>query len=444
MNLAAESHSMLRMGEENTSAHTPPTTDDMDRLVCIALNDARLAEDLRNQLGFFGFATRILGSWSELGDAAGVARRTIALLDAEDLGASNGCSATMRDLKTAHPEQFRLVYLAASDSFEVRLAAVRAGGDAFFAVPLEIARLIDKLDSLFGSGTRDPYHVLVVNDDPDEVSTYAHILQSEGMITSVVSDPRNLFPVLIESKPESILMDMHMAEWDGIELTQLIRQQEIFIGIPIIFISREKDIEKRLAAIGYGGDDFVSKPVVPRYLGALLRLRAARTRHMRYFMERDSLTGLLNHSNLREMLVAELKRAERIGSDLCFCMIDIDLFKSVNDSYGHLTGDRVLKSLARLLQERLRTTDVLGRYGGEEFGVVLFDTTLEDAEQIMNEIRESFARIRQLFQGREFYVSFSCGIASYPAYTSVGELVEAADRALYDAKERGRNRVETS
>ncbi len=443
MNLAAESPTILAMENENSAAHSPSPADDMERLVCIALSDAELAADLSDQLGFFGFSIRRLDAWSELRQYTDASRRMIALLDAESLGADADRAAAMRELKVSLPEQLRVVYLAASDSFEVRLAAVRAGGDAFFAVPLEISRLIDKLDNLFGSSGRDPYHVLVVNDDPDEVSTYAHILQSEGMITSVVSDPRNLFPVLIESKPELILMDMHMDEWDGIELTQLIRQQEIFIGIPIIFVSSEKDIEKRLAAIGYGGDDFVSKPVVPRYLGALLRLRAARTRHMRYFMERDSLTGLLNHSNLREMLTAELKRAERIGSGLCFCMIDIDHFKSVNDSYGHLTGDRVLKSLARLLQDRLRKTDVLGRYGGEEFGVVLFDTSLEYAEQIMNEIRESFARIRQLFQGREFYVTFSCGIASYPAFETVGELVEAADRALYEAKERGRDQVVT-
>jgi diguanylate cyclase (GGDEF)-like protein len=165
---------------------------------------------------------------------------------------------------------------------------------------------------------------------------------------------------------------------------------------------------------------------------------------MRFFMERDSLTGLLNHSNLREKLADELQRAERRGQSLCFAMIDIDNFKAVNDTYGHLTGDRVLKSLARLLQERLRRTDVIGRYGGEEFGIILFDTTGTDAARIMGEVRESFSRVRQQAGERDFYVTFSCGIARFPACRSVNELTEAADGALYEAKEAGRNLVVTA
>ncbi|TVQ39603.1 MAG: diguanylate cyclase [Spirochaetaceae bacterium] len=416
-------------------------TDSGQRLVCIAIADPAAAADLSDQLGFFGFTTRIAAHWSDLPSVVDTTRTAVVILEAEALERDSKYATAMRDLKDSRPESVFLIYISSSDSFELRLISVRSGGDAFLLRPLEIARLIDKIDSLMGSQDREPYHVLVVNDNPDEVSNYAHILQSDDMITSVVSDPRHLFPVLIEAKPELILIDMHMAGWNGIELTRLIRQQETFIGVPIIFVSSEKDIEKRLEAIGYGGDDFVSKPVVPRYLNALLRLRAARTRHMRFFMERDSLTGLLNHSNLREKLGAELKRAERIGNSLCFCMIDIDHFKSVNDTYGHLTGDRVLKSLARLLHDRLRKTDVVGRYGGEEFGVALFDTGLQQAEKIMNEIRDSFSQIRQQFQGKEFYVSLSCGIGSYPEYRTVGDLIEAADRALYEAKERGRNRV---
>jgi diguanylate cyclase (GGDEF)-like protein len=101
----------------------------------------------------------------------------------------------------------------------------------------------------------------------------------------------------------------------------------------------------------------------------------------------------------------------------------------------------VLKSLSRLLRERLRKTDLIGRYGGEEFGIILLDTTPEAAREILDQIRESFARIRHSAEDRDFYVTLSCGLASYPRYVNVGDLTEAADRALYDAKESGRNRV---
>ena len=165
---------------------------------------------------------------------------------------------------------------------------------------------------------------------------------------------------------------------------------------------------------------------------------------MRFFMERDSLTGLLNHSHLNQSLSKEVQRAERVGRPLCFAMIDLDLFKKVNDSHGHLTGDRVLKSLARYLQDRLRKTDLIGRYGGEEFGIILFNVDIENAKRIMDNIREDFSKIEQEAGERRFHVTFSCGIASYPDFDGPGPLTEAADGALYDAKENGRNQVVTA
>jgi len=161
-------------------------------------------------------------------------------------------------------------------------------------------------------------------------------------------------------------------------------------------------------------------------------------------MERDSLTGLLNHSNLKEQLIRELLRAKRIGAGLCFAMIDLDNFKNVNDTYGHLTGDKVLKTLSKMLQERLRRTDIIGRYGGEEFGVILLNTSVDNAEPIFNEIRENFSQIRHQAEEGEFFVTFSCGVACYPGYTDEGDFTAAADKALYEAKNLGRNRVVVS
>jgi diguanylate cyclase (GGDEF)-like protein len=126
---------------------------------------------------------------------------------------------------------------------------------------------------------------------------------------------------------------------------------------------------------------------------------------------------------------------------MVFAMIDIDHFKSVNYTYGHLTGDRVLKALARLLEERLRRTDVVGRYGGEEFGVILFNIDAENAVRILDDLRESFGRLIQTNGELEFTVTFSCGIADFPLFENDTEIGEAADLALYRAKESGRNRV---
>jgi diguanylate cyclase (GGDEF)-like protein len=160
-------------------------------------------------------------------------------------------------------------------------------------------------------------------------------------------------------------------------------------------------------------------------------------------MERDSLTGLLNHTNLKETLYNELLRAKRTEAKLCFAMIDLDHFKNVNDVHGHMSGDRVLKSLSRLLQDRLRRTDIIGRYGGEEFGVILINTGVVNAKAIMDDIRESFSQIRQASSEGDYYVTFSCGIAGFPDISTAEELNSQADQFLYKAKEEGRNRIVT-
>jgi diguanylate cyclase (GGDEF)-like protein len=130
-----------------------------------------------------------------------------------------------------------------------------------------------------------------------------------------------------------------------------------------------------------------------------------------------------------------------MGISVSFAMIDIDRFKSVNDTYGHLTGDRVIKSLARILQDRLRRSDIIGRYGGEEFGIILFNSDAHQAFLILDDIREAFSRIQQSDGPREFCTTFSCGIADFPRFASPLKMSEVADAALYAAKEGGRNQV---
>jgi diguanylate cyclase (GGDEF)-like protein len=300
---------------------------------------------------------------------------------------------------------------------------------------------MSRIDSLSAGGAREPYHVLVVDDSPQEVADIALILQQAGMVTSVVSEADQVFSVLIETKPDLIIMSAELVGCRGTELAAVIRQQEAFVAVPILFLSSDDDQESSIDAIRVAGDEIMVKPVDPHLLVRSVALRLERFRDMRYFMERDSLTGLLNHTNLKESLATEIQRAHRIGTSVSFAMVDIDHFKQVNDTYGHLMGDRVLRSLAWLLQERLRKTDTIGRYGGEEFGIVFFNTDVHNCVATMNRIRESFGRIHHQVSEHEFSVTFSCGVAAFPEHRTAGALTLAADRALYAAKQNGRNRV---
>ncbi len=404
--------------------------------------DSEIAEDVKKQLEYFGYLIHVKRDIHEVRTILSEEGNQVIIINTSMINSVPGIRNELNAIKQEYYGRVHIIFVSEENDFPTRLNAVRYGGEGFFLLPLDTGRLIDRIDTLLERTIRAPFHVLIVDDDQEQVSQYAFLLQQAGMITSVASDPMRVINVLVEAKPELILMDLYMPECGGLELAAVIRQMDAFVGIPIVFISGEQDKGKQLEAIRLGGDDFIMKHVETEYLISTITYRAERTRGMRFFMERDSLTGLLNHTPLKEALAREMMRGERSGSCLCFAMIDADHFKHVNDTYGHLTGDRVLKSLARLLQERLRRTDIIGRYGGEEFAVVLLNTTMENAGRIIDTIRENFSRIKQRSEtGEEFFVTFSCGISSFPGVRDPSELTAAADRALYEAKELGRNRV---
>jgi diguanylate cyclase (GGDEF)-like protein len=160
-------------------------------------------------------------------------------------------------------------------------------------------------------------------------------------------------------------------------------------------------------------------------------------------MVRDSLTGLYNHTHILQLLEDCSFRARRENKPLSFVMLDIDHFKKVNDGHGHPMGDRVIKSLALFLKQRLRKTDYIGRYGGEEFAVVMPDTDLKSAFGVLDEIRRRFAEIHYPAQPVDLFCTFSAGVVELEEGDDALMLASQADDALYRAKKAGRNQVHT-
>lgn len=155
----------------------------------------------------------------------------------------------------------------------------------------------------------------------------------------------------------------------------------------------------------------------------------------------DGLTNVANRKQLDALLSDEIPRARRHGRDLSLLMLDIDRFKSINDTYGHLTGDAVLRGLAAILQKRLRPNDKLGRYGGEEFCAILPETGLASAVRIAEELRELVAAHAFTADGKNIRVTVSIGAACLQPEMQMEGLYDGADQRLYQAKRTGRNRV---
>lgn len=407
--------------------------------IYLALNNNNYAKRIINQLEFFGFRSLNFNSTSELIKAAKQDKPEILVADIDFDGDNLSGIEAVRQLQADHESTIPVIYVSEHrDDIEARLMASRTGGEEFFFRAVDPGQLIEKVEQYTHMSAQEPYRILVVDDSKAQAKYIENILNKAGMIPFVITDPMQILVALDEFQPEIIIMDMYMPGCTGMELARVIRQQDKFHSVPIIYLSAEDDLNKQLHAMSLGGDDFLTKPIDPKHLIATLKNRGRRARSLLTLMIRDSLTGLFNHTHTLYLLDLEINKAKQNKQPLSFAMLDIDHFKKVNDNYGHPIGDRVLKSLSLFLKQRLRKTDHIGRYGGEEFAIVLPNTTERDAKIILNEIRERFSALPQPAGDSTLNITFSCGIAMYSSETSQS-LCEKADQALYDAKRHGRN-----
>ncbi len=193
-----------------------------------------------------------------------------------------------------------------------------------------------------------------------------------------------------------------------------------------------------------GGDDFLVKPVGRSHLMQVVLTRTERGRRIRELAHRDGLTGALNHATLMAELEHAIAFSQRHGEALCFLMLDLDHFKRVNDTYGHLIGDQVLLHAATIFRRMVRAADLIGRYGGEEFGIVLRRCAPSDGRDVADKLRKALKDSPlTIGSGDVIEQRVSIGMATFVGKpVTATELTVAADRALYTAKASGRDRVE--
>lgn len=322
-------------------------------------------------------------------------------------------------------------------SLEQQLQILRANSIGLFQ-QTDVHAIINCLEKELDIHPEPAFKVLVVDDSRAQSLHTANTLKKNGIECQTVNDPMLVFDVLEAYAPDLVLMDMYMPGCTGVELARVIRQQREYINLPIIYLSGEEDKERQLAAMSEAGDDFLTKPVESNHLLITISNRIARARQLQNLIARDSLTGLLNHTHTLAELQKAINHHADQNSPVTFVMLDIDHFKQVNDVHGHPVGDDVIRNLALFLKQHLRSTDPIGRYGGEEFAIVLTDANEEQAIGIMDSIRTGFAEL--IHDNKDLSVTFSCGVAQWQG-ESLSELVTLADQALYASKNAGRNRV---
>ncbi|HYC83428.1 MAG TPA: diguanylate cyclase [Candidatus Paceibacterota bacterium] len=296
--------------------------------------------------------------------------------------------------------------------------------------------------------------VVLAEDDDSLREAFKMSLSSWGYEVKTANDGDGAWELIKPAKgPLLVISDIQMPNLDGLELCRRIRdlREEEGRKVYVIMITGQDGDDVLPQAFESGCDDFLYKKPRGGVAGGPdlreleFRLGLGMKRLKEYqFYSRDRLTGLWVRGEIMKWLEIEIKRASRSGKPLCIAFLDLDHFKSVNDRYGHPIGDRVLAGAARHMSEPLRDTDHIGRYGGEEFLVILSDCSLERGQLIAERIRNSVQQNPVRCGGFELRVTASIGLAALAPEKSMHKLLEEADKALYQAKESGRNCVKTA
>lgn len=428
----------LRHGDRLEQTTLPP----LRKPIYIALQDSERGERLARQLEFFGLSAQSLGNVDTFHMTMAERLPAAVVMDVDFNGAGAGLTLATQMQERLEQKLPLLFFSHLETDTPTRLAAVRAGGEEFLTGTLEASSLLEKIEILTRVAQYEPYKVLIIDDSRAQATHTERLLNGAGIVTRTLLDPIKTMLELAEFQPDLIILDMYMPGCTGTELAKVIRHNDRYVSVPIIYLSAEDDLDKQLDAMSEGGDDFLTKPIKSRHLITTVRNRAARARNLKARMVRDSLTGLYNHTHILQLLEDCSFRARRENKPLSFAMLDIDHFKRVNDSHGHPMGDRVIKSLALFLKQRLRKTDYIGRYGGEEFAVVMPDTDLAAAWGVLDEIRQRFAEIHYPAQPADLCCTFSAGVVEIAEEDDALMMASQADEALYRAKKAGRNQVQ--
>jgi two-component system chemotaxis family response regulator WspR len=250
-------------------------------------------------------------------------------------------------------------------------------------------------------------------------------------------------------RPTVILQDLVMPGITGLELVRMYRATPSTAEIPVIVLSTNEDAITKSQAFAQGANDYLVKLPDRIELVARVRYHSRAYRAIAALREqatRDGLTGVWNRKMIFDTLARELARAAREGTPLAIVMADLDRFKSINDTFGHPAGDAVLQQASRRLSACVRTYDHIGRYGGEEFLIVLPHCDGDKARDLSERLRQSVAGAPMSAEGKELHVTCSLGVAftDAPNGMSMAALVQAADEALYLAKQSGRNCVKVA
>jgi two-component system cell cycle response regulator len=442
-----------------------------DILANVKLLEARLTAE------YFDVLTAFSGE--EALERLAAERVDVVLLDVM-MPAMDGFEACRRIKRSPKTMHVPVIMVTALDQTTDKVQGLEAGADDFLTKPVDEIALITRVKNLArlkllndemmlrmatggqsgllpGAGAararEETGGSILLVEDQERVTNRVRTVLGKVHAIDVETDLQAALLRLGDKSYDLLIVSLNLAEGDGLRLCSQVRSLERTRNLPIIVFVQPGEEGRLLRALDMGVNDYLTRPVDRNELLARVRTQIRRKRHSDYLRDRleesvelavtDALTGLHNRHYMETHLRALAEQAYSSGSPISVVLVDIDNFKSINDTYGHATGDDVLREFANRFRRNIRGIDLACRFGGEEFVIVMPDTELERACQVGERLRECIAGEPFNADGAmRLHVTASVGIATLDrSHGSLETLFKRADQALYAAKRSGRNRV---
>ena len=398
-----------------------------------------LSGELDQRLEGAGYALEILEGPDELKEMLRAISPNLVLVDASFLDEIEGIGQVVRSARARSSHRIALMALSASADVSLRLRAMRAGADSFIGLPAAALDVMARINELVDADAAEPFRVMIIEDDRSQALFAESILRKAGMETIAVMDPLSALESLEGFDPELILMDLYMPNCDGMELTTLIRERERFINTPIVFLSGEHDTDKRFDALSAGGDDYLEKPIRPKYLISAVtnRVRRARAVNRRVQAQnpRDPVTGLYDRAYVIDRASETLASDEGTTNLGGILFLIIDGAQAIRERIGLSAFDTLISQAGALLASLLAGTDLASRYGDTSFLILSPGRAEQDLTRFGEEVRSRFEKHVFEVGDKSLSLAISVGIATFArGWADAGAMLNAAERACAQAR----------
>ena len=321
-------------------------------------------------------------------------------------------------------------------SLEQRLALTRQGGQRFFEKSTALGQVFAAIQASLRQSKANEGRILIVDDDPVILATLEQLLRPWGFDITTLEDPRAFWETLEQTQPDLLILDVKMPHVTGIELCQVVRNDERWSNLAILILTAHTEAKMVNQVFGAGADDFVPKPITGPELVVRVVNRLERSKLLQRILQTDPLTGLLNYQQSSQMLQQQIQTANQVGQPFCLALVDIKGFRHINRRHGHRLGDIVLRHVAQSLSQALGNDHIVARWGGEEFVIGLCNIELGSARQQLKQLLHHLEKEGLVVSPDNFISpSFNFGVVELESgQYNLDDLYQAAEEAMCLAK----------